>query len=84
MTYYRDIQKLREQALDLAEAETTDPDEILSLEAGFFEGLLGNYLLKDPELFEAFKIDEGWREELEDLLPIDWEEFMSNVEASVA
>ncbi len=84
MTYYIDIQKLREQALTYAEKESSDPDDILGIEADIFEELLGNYLLNDLELFEAFKIDEGWREELEDLLNIEWEEFMSNVEASVA
>ena len=79
----KEISLLREQALNLAEAESTDADEILGLEAGFFEGLLGNWLLENPEYIPFFKGDEGWREEYEDLLPIEWEEFMASVEASV-
>ena len=83
MNTTREISLLREQALNLAEAESTDADEILGLEAGFFEGLLGNWLLENPEYIPFFKDDEGWREEYEDLLPIEWEEFMASVEASV-
>ena len=83
MSYIKEIQQLREQALNLAEAETTDADEILALEAGFFEGLLGNYLIENPDFFAQVQTDEGWREELEDLLPIDWDEFIYNVKASV-
>lgn len=79
MTYYKDIQKLREQALIYAETISKDDDDILDIEAEHFEELLGNYLLQDPKLFQAFKIDKCWREELEDLLPIEWEEFMDNV-----
>jgi hypothetical protein len=82
-TYIKQIQQLREQALTLAEAEATDADEILGLEAGFFEGLLGNYLIENPELFAQVQADEGWQEELEDLLPIDWDEFIYNVKACV-
>ena len=84
MNTTREISLLREQALNLAEAESTDADEILMLEANIFEGLLGNWLLANPEYIPFFKDDEGWREEYEDLLPIEWEEFMASVEASVA
>jgi hypothetical protein len=82
-TYIKQIQQLREQALTLAEAEATDADQILALEAGFFEGLLGNFLIENPEFFAQVQVDEGWQEELEDLLPIDWDEFIYNVKACV-
>jgi len=83
MSYIKQIQQLREQALVLAEAEATDADEILGLEAGFFEGLLGNFLIENPEFFAQVQAYEEWQDELADLLPIDWDEFIYNVKTSV-
>jgi hypothetical protein len=75
--------QLRNQAIEAAADEAEDADEALNLEAGFFEGLLGNWLLKNPDYITAFEQDEGWREEFEMDLPIDWDEFMYNVRSSL-
>lgn len=81
-TAYDQIWQLREQALDQAQAQSRDFDDMLDLEALFFEGLLGNWLLDNPDMLESFRTDPGWQEELEDLLPIGWDEFLSSVDAS--
>jgi hypothetical protein len=77
-------EKAQSQAMESGLDEQEDCDDLLGLEAEIFEGLLGNWLLENPLYIPFFKGDEGWRQDLEDLLHIEWEEFMSNVEASVA
>ena len=81
----QEIQQLREKAYNLALEQNADPDQVLDLEAGLFEELLGNWLIENREYIPFFKGDEGWREELEDLLPsdTDWDKFMQDVETSL-
>lgn len=78
-----EIQDLREHAYRKALKENLDADDTLNLEAEILERLLGDWLIAHPKYVAYFKGDEGWREEYEDLLPIEWDEFIANVEASI-
>ena len=78
-----EIQDLREHAYRKALKENLDADDTLNLEAEILERLLGDWLIAHPKYVPEFKDDEGWREEYEDLLPIEWDEFIANVEASI-
>jgi hypothetical protein len=70
----RIIEDFRVQALNRAEEMTDDPDDILGLEADFFEEMFGSFLVDNPEFIKDVSADE-----IEDLLNIDFDEFIDNV-----
>ena len=79
---HKQVEKMRDEAF--AEAfeqmdKIDDPDALLALEADIFEAKLGNYLIANRKFFAKFRKDEGWREDLEDLIGVDWDEFLDNV-----
>ncbi len=71
---HRIIDDFREQALNRAEEMTDDPDDILGFEADFFEEMFGSFLVDNPE-----HIKDVCAEDIEDLLNIDFDEFIDNV-----
>ena len=78
------VDKWREEAYAEAQTMSDDADDILGFEADIFEAKLGNYLIDNPKFFARFKRDEGYREDMEDLIGVDWDDFLRNVEASMA
>lgn len=67
------ISKLRDQII------TDDLDQ----HAEQFEQLLGNWLCDNPQHIKELAVDPSWEEELELDLPIDYKEFIANVQACV-
>jgi len=68
-------------AISKLRGEITTDD--LDQHAEEFEQLLGNWLCDNPQHIKELADDPSWEEELELDLPIDYKEFIANVQACV-